>query len=368
MTEITKTRFTEDELDNLLDQLDLEQLDLINRYVDPDESRLPARDRPTDSRYDCDLESTGPYDRTGLIKFLEDKAKSDKDWDEYKPYVHETRGKVWKAPEERETVDPEEVDEGDIPLAMDLKTDYDELLDDAEEDDLKDIGAILGLNFFPELTKATKFEPVPDEAPNATDVGAAIKQVKANDAALKELNFNNIQGLKREEFTDLFDGLAKNTNLEKLHMCNTGIGDLVAQELGKAMESNKTIKLLAIESNFLSGDYIVQFIASCTKNNVVQQLNLANQRALVLGSGQELAIAHLIGAAPSLVRLGIHFGSPTARVKALEALCANADILREKRTGKSVKPAPPAEAAPAEAAPAEAAPEAPPAAAEPEAA
>jgi hypothetical protein len=98
-----------------------------------------------------------------------------------------------------------------------------------------------------------------------------------------------------------------------------------------------------------------------------------SKRALVLGSGQELAIAHLIGAAPSLVRLGIHFGSPTARVKALEALCANADILREKRTGKSVKPAPPAEAAPAEAAPAEAAPaeaapEAPPAAAEPEAA
>jgi hypothetical protein len=38
MTEITKTRFTEDELDNLLDQLDLEQLDLINRYVDPDVS------------------------------------------------------------------------------------------------------------------------------------------------------------------------------------------------------------------------------------------------------------------------------------------------------------------------------------------
>ena len=30
------TRFTEGELDDLLDQLDLEELDLINRYVDPD--------------------------------------------------------------------------------------------------------------------------------------------------------------------------------------------------------------------------------------------------------------------------------------------------------------------------------------------
>lgn len=343
------TRFTEGELDDLLDQLDLEELDLINRYVDPDESRLPARERPTESRYDCDLDPTGPFDRTSLIKFLEDKAKGDKDWDEYKPYVHETRGKVWKAPEERETTETAEDDE-EIPLSMDLKTDYDDLLDGAEEDDLKDIGAILGLNFFPELTKATKFEPVADEPPNAVNVEEAVKQVKGNDPALKVLNMNNIREIKREQFTELFAGLATNTNLEELHLCNTGIGDLVAQELGKAMEANKSVKILAVESNFLSGDYIVQFIASCTKNNVVNQVHLANQRALVLGSGQEMAIAKLIAAAPSLVRLGIHFGSPTARVKALEALCANADALRVKRTGgKPAAPAPPKEEEVAEA-------------------
>jgi len=328
------SKFSEGELDELLDQLDLEELDLVNRYIDPDESRLPARERPTESRYDCELEPTGDFDRQGLIKFLEDKAKNDKDWDEYKPYVHETRGKVWKAPEDREAVETEEADDSEIPLSMDLKTDYDELLDGAEEDDLKDIGAILGLNFFPELTKATKFEPVPDEPPNNVDIDDAIQKIKSNDATLKELNLNNIQGIKREQFTSMFQGLKGNTNLTKLHMCNTGIGDLVAQELGKAMESNKSLTLLAIESNFLSGDYIVQFIASCTKNNVVQQLNLANQRALVLGSGQELQIAKLISESSSLIRLGIHFGSPTARVKALEALCANADALRVKRKGK----------------------------------
>lgn len=326
------TRFTEGELDDLLDQLDLEELDLINRYVDPDESRLPARERPTESRYDCDLDETGAFDRAGLIKFLEDKAKGDKDWDEYKPYVHETRGKVWKAPEDREAAEVADDDE-DIPLSMDIKTDYDDLLDGAEEDDLKDIGAILGLNFFPELTKATKFDPVADEPPNAVNVAEVIKQVKANDAALKVLNMNNIRDIKREEFTALFEGLAGNTNLEEIHLCNTGMGDLVAQELGQAIEKNKGVKSLAVESNFLSGNYIVQFIASCTKNNVVNQLHLANQRALVLGSGQEMTIAKLIAAAPSLIRLGIHFGSPTARVKALEALCANADALRIKRNG-----------------------------------
>ena len=62
---------------------------------------------------------------------------------------------MWKAPEDREAAEVADDDE-DIPLSMDIKTDYDDLLDGAEEDDLKDIGAILGLNFFPELTKATK--------------------------------------------------------------------------------------------------------------------------------------------------------------------------------------------------------------------
>jgi len=190
------TRFSEGELDELLDQLDFEELDLINKYVDPNESRLPARERPTESRYDCDLDPTGPFDRASLIKFLEDKAKGDKDWDEYKPYVHETRGKVWKPPEERETTEAADDDE-EIPLSMDIKTDYDDLLDGAEEDDLKDIGAILGLNFFPELTKATKFEPVADEPPNAVNVEEAIKQVKGNDAELKVLNLNNIRDIKR---------------------------------------------------------------------------------------------------------------------------------------------------------------------------
>ena len=44
-----------------------------------------------------------------------------------------------------------------------------------------------------------------------------------------QLNMNNIRDIKREEFTELFEGLATNSTLEELHLCNTGIGDLVAQ-------------------------------------------------------------------------------------------------------------------------------------------
>ena len=44
---------------------------------------------------------------------------------------------------------------------------------------------------------------------------------------------NNIRDVKREHFTELFEGLGTNSVLEELHLCNTGMGDLVAQVMKK---------------------------------------------------------------------------------------------------------------------------------------
>ena len=46
------TRFSEGELDELLDQLDFEELDLINRYVDPDVSSFPVQARSREAGVD----------------------------------------------------------------------------------------------------------------------------------------------------------------------------------------------------------------------------------------------------------------------------------------------------------------------------
>lgn len=39
-----------------------------------------------------DKTATGPFNRQKLLKWLEEKAKNEKDWEQYKPYIKEKRG------------------------------------------------------------------------------------------------------------------------------------------------------------------------------------------------------------------------------------------------------------------------------------
>lgn len=43
-----------------------------------------------------DKSATGPFSRQKLLKWLEEKAKNEKDWELIKPYVGEKRGKKGK--------------------------------------------------------------------------------------------------------------------------------------------------------------------------------------------------------------------------------------------------------------------------------
>ena len=53
-------------------------------------SMLPPSQR---AKNQTDKSATGPYNRKKLLQWLEEKAKNEKDWEQYKPYVREKRGK-----------------------------------------------------------------------------------------------------------------------------------------------------------------------------------------------------------------------------------------------------------------------------------
>lgn len=55
---------------------------------DPD---IPPSER---CRYKTEKEPTGPFDRQALLEYLETTAKEEKDWEEFRPYVKETRGEL----------------------------------------------------------------------------------------------------------------------------------------------------------------------------------------------------------------------------------------------------------------------------------
>lgn len=52
-------------------------------------SLLPPSQRCRDQ---TDKEPTGPFDRAHLQDYLEKKAKTEKDWDQNKPYIKEQKG------------------------------------------------------------------------------------------------------------------------------------------------------------------------------------------------------------------------------------------------------------------------------------
>ena len=52
-------------------------------------SLLPPSQR---CRNQTDKEPTGPFNRQKLLEFLEKKAKTEKDWEQNKPYVKEQKG------------------------------------------------------------------------------------------------------------------------------------------------------------------------------------------------------------------------------------------------------------------------------------
>jgi len=175
---------------------------------------LPASER---CREQTKKKPTGPYNRDRLIKFLEDQGKNEKDWEQNKSYVKETKGKVWQPP-------PKPVQ--DESLADSISTEWDEILADASEAEIVELAAILGftglvnqvqfhaaqkeMNGKGENTnkddttsvsfggwnaaaKAEQLKFVPPEPDNVIDIEDAIKRVEANDPKLTTLNLNNIK-------------------------------------------------------------------------------------------------------------------------------------------------------------------------------
>ncbi|XP_035826406.1 tropomodulin-1 [Aplysia californica] len=183
--------------------------------------------------------------------------------------------------------------------------------------------------------QAQKLKVIPDEAPNATDVEESIKKLKANDKELKALNLNNIKNVSIERLVEVCQALRGNTFCVKLDMAAVAANDKVAKALAESLEENETLKTVNVESNFISGEMIVELLKAINKKQALLELRVANQKPEVLGNKVEMQIAKLLKENSTLLRLGIQFEFPDARIKVHDRLKENLDVLRKKRTGKA---------------------------------
>ncbi|XP_052128361.1 tropomodulin isoform X1 [Frankliniella occidentalis] len=337
------------DVDTLLSQLSPEEISLLAKEVDPDDNLLPPSQR---CGYECDKEPTGPLDRKKLIEHINKQALETPDRPEAKPFVAGVvRGKKWVAPEQsQQERDAEEQ------IAIDMGDEYEHALNDATQEEIIDLAAILGFHSMMNqdqyhasllnkgqpiglgwdgITKSTQPKAYPAEPPNLTDIDKTIRQVQEDDHTLTDLNWNNIKNISDEKFETLFDALPENTHLEVLSLTNTGLTDRVASKLADALERNQTLRVLNIETNFISPPVVVKLVKALLKSRTIEELRAANQRSQVLGNKIEMEITQLVEANPSLLRLGLHLEYNDARHRVASHLQRNID--RRRREAQEVR-------------------------------
>ncbi|XP_046836118.1 tropomodulin isoform X3 [Vespa crabro] len=338
------------DVDELLAQLTQEEINILAKEVDPDDSFMPPSQRCS---YECDKSPTGPLNRKKLIEHINKQALETPDRPELKPYVPGViRGKKW-IPPSQESAKEKEAEEQ---IAIDLGDEYEQALSNATQEEIIDLAAILGFHSMMNqdqyhasllnsgqpvglgwdgVTKASQPKPYPMEPPNDTDVDATIKQVRDDDSSLTELNWNNIKNISDEKFIQLFEGLEGNTHLESLSLTNVGLTDKTAQRLAEAMEKNSTLRVLNVETNFISPPVIVRLIRALLKTKSIEEFRCSNQRSQVLGNKIEMEITQLVEQNPTLLRLGLHFEFNDARHRVAAHLQRNIDRNRLRRTGRA---------------------------------
>lgn len=86
-----------------------------------------------------------------------------------------------------------------------------------------------------------------------------------------------LQNISDEKFERLFEALKNNTRLEALSLTNVGLTDRTALLLADAIEKNSTLRVLNVETNFISPPVTVKLVKALLQNMSVEEFRASNQ-------------------------------------------------------------------------------------------
>lgn len=113
------------------------------------------------------------------------------------------------------------------------------------------------------VTKATPLKVFPAEEPNRTDPEKVISQLKNSSKEVEKVNLNNIP-VSEEKLLEIFEAMRHNEIMMELSMANCTMGDFAAANLACALENNKALEKLNIESNNINPHTLIKiFEVSC---------------------------------------------------------------------------------------------------------
>lgn len=85
------------------------------------------------------------------------------------------------------------------------------------------------------------------------------------------------QNIADKQFEQLFESLPGNEHLEVLSLTNVGLTDKMALLLAEAIEKSKTLRVLNVETNFISPPLIVRLVKALLKARTIEEFRASNQ-------------------------------------------------------------------------------------------
>ncbi|NXQ83592.1 TMOD4 protein, partial [Nyctibius grandis] len=330
----------EDKILRELSAEELEQLDLELLEMDPENVLLPAGLRQRDQ---TQKSPTGPLDREALLQHLEKQALEAGEREDLVPFTGEKKGKPFVPKNPKREIPREE--------QITLEPELEEALANATEAEMCDIAAILGMytlmsnkQYYDAICSGTisnteginsvvkpdKYKPVPDEPPNPTNVEETLRQIQANDAALEDVNLNNIKDIPVPTLKAICEAMKTNTHVKRLSLVATRSNDPVATAVAEMLTENKTLQSLNIESNFITSAGMMSIIKAMYRNTTLSELKVDNQ-CQRLGDTVEMEMAAMLEQCPSVVRFGYHFTQQGPRARAAIAITNNNELRRKQK-------------------------------------
>lgn len=308
---------------------------------DPDDKHLPASVR---NSYRCSKEPTGPLNRDSLITHINEEGIKAPEQEEKVPFeLGKKRGKVFVPVYDEAQMEAIRRKEA-VAEAVRLDDDEEAALSEATTTDLMTLAEILDSNPQEFIMEAYAdplkyYEPDP---PNTTNPKESVERLLKNDKELKDLNLNNISGIDERMFCELFDGLRTNDNLVRLSAVNCEVNDFATATLNLAIESNRTLKSLNLESNRITPDTLAALFEALAANNNIVEIHVANQAQSNMGFRVESRIADAICKNNSLIKVGLKFQFTEVNDRVSQHLIGNIDKRRKDRvrsdgSGSNVK-------------------------------
>ncbi|KAI6227497.1 hypothetical protein M3Y99_01247400 [Aphelenchoides fujianensis] len=170
----------------------------------------------------------------------------------------------------------------------------------------------------------------PTEPDNDTNVDDSIRRLQQNDPKLVKVNLNNMKRTPVPQIKRIIEAIGQNEHIEMLSLANMGLYDLDVEPLIRVLELNESLRVLNLETNYLSGEFFARLFEAALKNQTLEEVKAVNQ-GVNFSTVSEKQIIKAIFANRGLLKVSFNFRLPEGRFKVDKAIMRNNEIRRVLR-------------------------------------